>query len=328
MNLLELTSKLNDRRVLVLGDIMLDEYVWGVASRLSPEIAIPIVEARDRTFSPGGAANVAVNIQSLGGTTFLAGVIGQDNAGTILCRELQKWGVGADGIVVDDKRPTINKERIIAGQRQIVRVDTESRLPISREMEDTLLAWAERVMPHVDVCVLSDYAKGVVSSYVATRFIKHALASDKPVIVDPKGMVFAKYKGATIVSPNSLEAITAAGMAETLNPTVPEVGRRLLEILPDSHLLITQGASGMSLFQRGADQIRPLHIKSIARQVNDVTGAGDTVIGVLALALAANATVEQAARLSNCAAGIVVGKVGTASTTLDELRSEVTLASH
>lgn len=303
-------------RVVIIGDVMLDEYLWGEVQRISPEAPVPIVEVHRRSHVPGGAANVAANVVSLGGQVVLGGVLGHDSQASLLRSALEERGVGVGGLITDDQRPTTVKTRIVASSQQVVRVDSERRDALQIELENRLLQWAEAQLDACAVCILSDYAKGVVSPRLAEHVISMARQANKPVIVDPKGTDYAKYRGATVLTPNIQEAERALHVKIDGNSDVLEAGRRLLQLLHGSALLITRGAQGMSLFL-APDQI--VHIPAAARTVFDVTGAGDTVVSTLAIALAAELSLEDAAHLANKAGGIVVGKVGTTTVTLDEL---------
>jgi D-beta-D-heptose 7-phosphate kinase/D-beta-D-heptose 1-phosphate adenosyltransferase len=304
------------KRILILGDVMLDEYLWGEVRRISPEAPVPVVELRRRTYLPGGAANTAANVLSLEGKALLGGVVGRDHQAGALREKLLQLGADADGLVEDPERVTTTKTRILAHHQQVTRVDVEQSTPLAIEREDALLAWAARNLPRADACILSDYAKGVVSPRLAAQFIALARQAGKPVIVDPKGIHLAKYRGATLIKPNSHEAERFCKIEMTEEAQVLEAGRLLQHALPGTAILITRGAEGMSLF---LDQAAPLHVSSVARDVFDVTGAGDTVASVLALALAAAASIPQAAMVANHAAGIVVGKVGTSTVSTSEL---------
>ena len=318
--LADLVAALAGRCVLIVGDVMLDEYIWGEVQRISPEAPVPVVVVRRRTCAPGGAANVAANVASLGGRALLGGVVGQDPQAAQLREALAERGVDPAGLIVDGDRPTTTKTRVVAHSQQVVRVDSERRTSLRAELEDALLSWVEEALDIADACVLSDYAKGVVSPQLAAGFIRLARGAGKPVIVDPKGTNYARYRGATVVTPNVREAEQALNREINGRADLLEVGRHLLGVLQGGALLITRGSQGMSLFVNGADVT---HIPAVARNVFDVTGAGDTVIGTLALALAAGIGLEQAARLANLAAGIVVGKVGTATVTVEELMAEL-----
>jgi D-glycero-beta-D-manno-heptose-7-phosphate kinase len=312
------------RRVLVVGDVMLDEYIWGDVRRISPEAPVPIVAIRRRSCVPGGAGNTAINVASLGGAARLASVVGADPAAGRLREAFAQHGLALEGVLTDARRATTTKTRIVAHQQHVVRIDEEQLTSLPLELEDQLLRWLERHMADADACILSDYAKGIVSPRLAQHFIALAKHAGKPIVVDPKGTDYAKYRGATVVKPNIEEAKLVFPHARILPVARPddragellELANSLHAVLGGSALLLTRGADGMSLFQQ---QMPPLHIPSVARDVYDVTGAGDTVAGTLALALAAGAPLDQAAQLANRAAGIVVGKVGTAQATQAEL---------
>lgn len=319
-NLRELARVLPGHSVLVVGDLMLDEYVWGQVRRISPEAPVPIVEVCGRSYAAGGAANTAANVVSLGGRALLGGIVGQDWAANRLCQVLAQTGVDSSGLVVDGQRPTTTKSRVIAHNQQVVRMDTEQNCSILAALEETLLQWVEYSLERVDACILSDYDKGVVTPTLAERFIGLARQAGKPVVVDPKGINYTKYRGATIITPNVPEAERASNSALGNEVDLAEIGHRLSMILAGGALLITQGAQGMSLFYDGNLKV---HIPAVARNVFDVTGAGDTVVSTLALALAVGAPLEQAAELANHAAGIVVGKFGAAMVTVDELLAQM-----
>jgi D-beta-D-heptose 7-phosphate kinase/D-beta-D-heptose 1-phosphate adenosyltransferase len=304
------------RRVLIVGDVMLDEYLWGSVQRISPEAPVPIVELHKRSDIPGGAANTAANIAGLGGQVHLAGVVGQDDAGQRLRARLAEQGIAVTGLLVDKCRPTTTKTRIIAHNQQVVRVDQEQRGNFAPALEERLLGFVEEQLPHADACVLSDYAKGVVSSNLARRFIRRATELGKPVVVDPKGTDFAKYQGATLIKPNLHEAGLFLQREVSSLEDVLEAGQRLLALLGVAGVLITRGGAGMSLFEKDTETI---HIPAQAREVFDVTGAGDTVAATLTLALASGASLQQAARLSSLAAGVIVGRLGTSAIRLEDL---------
>jgi D-beta-D-heptose 7-phosphate kinase/D-beta-D-heptose 1-phosphate adenosyltransferase len=305
------------RHILIVGDVMLDEYVWGEVRRISPEAPVPVVEMRRRTYVPGGAANTAANVVGLGGVALLGGAVGRDHHAAQLAAALDRAGVAAGGLIGGDGRHTTTKTRIIAHSQQVVRVDFDHRTRFAPAEEDRLLAWAEKEMPAAGACVISDYAKGVVSPRLAQELIGLAARSAKPTIVDPKGTDYTKYRGATVIKPNLHEAERFAKQEVTGEASLLEVGGRLAKVLDGTAVLITRGPQGMSLFLPNA---APVHIPAVAHNVFDVTGAGDTVVSTLALALAAGAGLEQATQLANRAAGIVVGKVGTATVTLEELK--------
>jgi len=314
--LARLVSSFRGRRVLVVGDVMLDEYLWGDVRRISPEAPVPIVELRRRSYRPGGAANVAANIRRLGGDVLLAGIVGPDPAAASLRQALTGLDVDSSSLLADDSRPTTAKTRVIAHDQQVVRIDDEERRPIDAGLVDKLSRWALRQLAEVDVCVLSDYAKGVVTAELAAAVIGRARQLGKPVVVDPKGDCFHKYKGATVAKPNVLEAAAVLKRPLHNEADLLHAGGQLVQLLDGTSMLLTRGAEGMTLFQAGQ---APHHIAAVARHVYDVTGAGDTVIGVLALGLAAGASLEATAWASNRAAGVVVGKVGTTTVSVAEL---------
>ena len=307
------------KQVLVVGDCMLDEYVWGQVRRISPEAPVPVVAAERRSYAPGGAANVAMGVAGLGGRAALGGVVGADHSAMQLHSLLQQRGIRAEGLVVDGERPTTTKTRIVAHSQQVVRVDSERRTPLSAALEDELVEWAANELPAVDACVLSDYDKGVVTGRFAERLMSLARQYSKPVVVDPKGVDYRKYHGATIITPNLQEAERATNGEIKDEADLLKVGKQLSSMLGGSAVLITRGAQGMSLFGGDGEVV---HVPTVARNVYDVTGAGDTVVSTLAMTLAAGATLEQAVRLANLAAGIVVGKLGTALVTVEELARE------
>ncbi|HEY7707476.1 MAG TPA: D-glycero-beta-D-manno-heptose-7-phosphate kinase [Gaiellaceae bacterium] len=313
--MIEILERFPGTSVLVVGDVMLDEYVWGEVRRVSPEAPVPVVDVRTRTYVPGGAANVAAGVVALGGKAWLAGVVGDDDAARLLGEALAETGVEA-GLTVDPSRPTTTKTRIVAQSQQVVRTDSEDRSPVAGDIADRIVDSIAGRLGEVDAVVLSDYAKGVVSQELAARVIQLAREAEKPVVADPKGSEYAKYGGATVITPNVHEAKRAAGLDGETHHDLDEVQGRLAGILGGSALLITRGAQGMSLFDGGA----AVDIPSRAQSVFDVTGAGDAVVSTLALALGCGASLEDASRLANAAAGVSVGKVGTQTLSLDELR--------
>ena len=305
------------KRVLIVGDVMLDEYIWGEVRRISPEAPVPVVKTQRRTHRPGGAGNVAANIAALKGVPLLCGVVGQDAMASQLVQALAENAVSInDGLIPSPDRPTTVKSRIVAQNQQMLRLDTETQQPISGHVEDAVLAWCKQHIDRAAVCLLSDYAKGVLTGHVCQGIIRLARYHNLPAVVDPKGQDYRKYAEATVVTPNVQEAAIAANYLTNAPFDLGHTAQYLLDQLAGARLLITQGAEGMSLYRHGQPR---LHIPAKARNVYDVTGAGDTVVATLALALGAGATLDQAAHLANLAAGIVIGKFGTATVTCDEL---------
>ncbi|OWK35856.1 D-glycero-beta-D-manno-heptose-7-phosphate kinase [Fimbriiglobus ruber] len=315
----DLLSRFRGCRVLVVGDLMLDEFVWGQVNRISPEAPVPVVEVTRRSSTPGGAANTAANIGSLGGEPVLAGVIGDDAGGTRVCELLRDLGVETAPVVRDPGRPTTTKTRVIAHSQQVVRIDHEAPGPVAAAVRAELLDRIAAALPAVRGCVVSDYGKGVVTPDFVGQLIARARAAGVPIVVDPKGTDYVKYRGATLVKPNQLEAGKVLNRDLRTDPDVDTAGTDLLELLgPDTSVLVTRGAHGMSLFEHAR---QPVHIPAQAREVYDVTGAGDTVAGTLALSLAVGGDLEAACRLASLAAAIVVGKVGTATCSFEELKA-------
>ena len=312
-------KQFNEQKILVLGDLMLDEYLWGDVKRISPEAPVQVVDIQHETIAPGGACNVAVNVASLGGKVYLGGVVGRDAAAERLRGELSKWDINLSGLVEDEHRSTITKSRLVARNQQIVRFDREVRALLDRSVQQSLLDWIEAHLPEVSLCIFSDYAKGISTPEFMREFMEIAARFQKPVLVDPKGNGFEKYKGASLITPNLQETEVAAGLEIHSDADLFAAYRIIQERLPATNILVKLGARGMTLFHSLGEQF---HVEAGARQVFDVTGAGDTAIAAFAMALASGADLEEATRLANRAAGIVVAKVGTASVTAEELLQE------
>ena len=298
------------RRVLVLGDLMLDRYIWGRVSRISPEAPVPVVEVVNSTSCLGGAGNVAANIRSLGGIPILVGVVGGDSEG----EWIRKSAVGSEGVFIDARVPTTVKTRIIAHHQQVVRVDQEKKRGLPQELEDKILDFI-RNEPHQGL-ILSDYNKGLLSRSLLKRLLPLARRRKIPVFVDPKVENFRLFSGVTFIAPNHIETERIVHHSCHTETDVETAGRHLLALIRSRYLIIKRGEQGMSIFEKGR---KPIHIPTVAREVFDVTGAGDTVLAVAALALLSGASIGEAAVLANAAAGIVVGKVGTATVTPAEL---------
>jgi len=302
--------------VLVIGDLILDHYVMGRVTRISPEAPVPVVHVESEELRLGGAANVFNNILALGGKADLCGVIGTDESGRLLMKELGNKRSGRGGVVIDHDRPTTKKSRIIAHNQQIVRYDVEGRSELKPALQRRILQYVESRLRELSCVAVSDYAKGVVSANLMSEITRLAALRRIPVIVDPKVEHFSFYKGVTVITPNHLEATQAAGVHGDDDQSINEAGAMIRQRLSCQSVLITRGEKGMSLYEgEGACW----HLPTRARQVYDVTGAGDTVIGTLALALSTGASVKMGAMLANCAAGIVVGMVGTATVTPKQL---------
>jgi len=312
----EVISGFSNSRVLVVGDLILDEFIWGKVSRISPEAPVPVVVVESESFMPGGAANVANNISAMSGRVWLAGVVGDDPRGKLLKRELKRKGVNIEGIIDDSTRPTTLKTRIIAHHQQVVRVDREKIEKVDGGLLNRLLQFIHKQLKSIDAVIIEDYGKGLIIPELIREILKMAKRNGVAVTVDPKEEHFSYYKGVTALTPNKFEAGGAAGIEIKDNRTLKRVGKKLIEDLRCSAVLITLGEGGMCLFEKDGNIT---HIPTVAQEVFDVSGAGDTVIGAFTLSVASGASLKEAAYISNFAAGIVVGKLGVAVVTKDEL---------
>ena len=307
--------------VLVVGDLILDHYIWGKVSRISPEAPVPVVHVESESLKLGGAANVYNNILALGGKADLCGVIGSDEGGRRLLQQLGARRGGRGGIIIDADRPTTRKTRVIAHNQQMVRFDVERRSEIKAGLQRRIVRYVESRLREVSCVVVSDYAKGVVTAPLIVELVRLTALRRIPLVVDPKVEHFSYYKGVTVVTPNHLEAMQAAGVHGDDDPSISQAGETIRQRLGCQSVLVTRGEKGMSLFEADGTSF---HVPTMARQVYDVTGAGDTVIATLALALATGASMRDGAVLANHAAGIVVGMVGTATVSGPQLTKAVT----
>jgi rfaE bifunctional protein kinase chain/domain len=316
----EYIDRFSESRVLVVGDIIMDEYVWGSVSRISPEAPVPIVEVRGETKMLGGAANVIRNIATLGGTPILCGVIGNDRTGREILKEVDRMHLASDGIIIEEGRPTSLKTRVVAHDQQVVRIDREIRGDISPENIQRLLGFIKKNLDSVDAIVVSDYGKGVISGPLM-KGLRQVIDDDSVIVaVDPKTGNFEHYYGVDVITPNHNEAATFCRFEILDEQTLVKAGRHMLKELNCRSVLITQGKEGMTLFENGGDII---HIPANAKKVYDVTGAGDTVIGAFSLGLASGIDLTSAAIISNFAAGIVVGEVGTSAVSAEDLKNAI-----
>lgn len=307
-------------RILVLGDVMLDRYLWGKVSRISPEAPVPVVDVQGETTMLGGAGNVINNIFSLGANPTLCGVIGDDATGREVIARMEDLRLTTEGILVEPGRPTSTKTRIVAHSQQVVRVDRESRKDIDPRMMKRLLAFVEKMMQGLDVIIVSDYGKGVVAPDIIAglRLLKRSWSGI--VAVDPKVESFPLYRGVDVITPNHLEAGAYCGFEITDGEGLAKAGDGILKNLDCQAVLITQGEQGMTLFEQGGET---RHIRTAAKKVYDVTGAGDTVIATFCLGLASGLDMKRAAVISNLAAGIVVGEVGTSTVGVGDLKRAI-----
>jgi rfaE bifunctional protein kinase chain/domain len=318
--LLPFISKFPDARIMVIGDLMVDEYIWGNVSRISPEAPVPVVSVTSESLRLGGAGNVVNNIHTLGGKALLTGVVGNDEMGRKVTDDLRKMGLETKGIMVEPERVTTVKTRIIAQHQQVVRYDREITRPIQPENIQKILSLLEAGIHELDAVLVSDYGKGVICEPLMERVRSLTRGAGKILAVDPKVKNFPFFREVSIITPNHFEAAEAAGRWILNEEDLLAVGKTLLMRLQAQSVLITRGEKGMTLFQENGEVT---HIPTMAKEVYDVTGAGDTVISVLTLAMASGATAKEAAILSNIAAGIVVGEVGTATIKTSELEDAI-----
>ena len=314
--LIRAIQNFRNNRILVFGDLMLDRFVFGSVSRISPEAPVPVVEIKKENTSLGGAANVAANIWGLGGIPVPLGVLGSDSEGNRLREEFRSIGSPLSGLITDRLRPTSTKTRIIAHHQQVCRTDREDRSALSSTTQSRIANKFRKTLPSVKAVIISDYAKGLISPSLLKRTLPFAKSAGKIVCVDPKMKDFAVYKPATVITPNTLETELAAGISVSGTRNLARAAKNILGKSGIEHLLVTRGEEGMALFENNS---RVTYIPTVAQEVFDVTGAGDTVISTLTLGLVSGLSILEAAVLANIAAGIVVGKLGTASVSPEEL---------
>ncbi|MDQ3747792.1 MAG: D-glycero-beta-D-manno-heptose-7-phosphate kinase [Acidobacteriota bacterium] len=315
---MEITENFSKVKVLIVGDIMLDRYWWGSVSRISPEAPVPVVTLDKISLLAGGAANVAANVAGLGAKPYLVGVIGEDGEAKVFTEVLREANISYSFLVPLNNRQTTVKTRIVAHNQQVVRIDQESTRVLSKEEEQVIFKKIETIIDEVNIVIISDYAKGLITEKLAKRLITTTVARQKKILVDPKGKDYSKYMGATLLTPNQKEAVQATNLDEYKKDSVEKSGNILLESLSLEALLITRGEKGMTLFQKNK---KITHLKALARKVYDVTGAGDTVIAVLAVMLASGADFREAANIANISAGLVVEQIGTTAISLEVLQN-------
>jgi D-beta-D-heptose 7-phosphate kinase/D-beta-D-heptose 1-phosphate adenosyltransferase len=302
--------------ILVIGDLMIDHYIWGNATRLSPEAPVPIVSVKSESTTLGGAGNVVQNLVGLGANVTVAGVIGNDITGNQLIEILENEGVKTNTIIKDNSRPTTIKTRVLAGRHQLVRIDRETTEPISKTLEDELADKLTAIIDQADVIILSDYNKGLFAPALTQRLIKIANDHQKKVIIDPKGLNYEKYNGAYLIKPNRKELAEAAKVESIKNiEELQQAAKTIFAQTKTAYLIVTLSEEGMAIVTEQTSKLLPVK----ATEVFDVTGAGDTVIAAIAYFIAAGFTVEEACELANHAAAIVIRHVGSATTTVDEI---------
>ena len=306
-----LFERMRGRKILVVGDLMIDEWIWGTVTRISPEAPVPVVAVADHSFTLGGAGNVASNLRALHASVCFAGSVGNDAFGTQIRQLLQAQQVDDDGVVTLSDRPTTRKTRVVAHNQQVVRADWESTETLAQSDRAAIVAYVCRRAPECDAVIISDYAKGLIS-----RDIVEAAGGCALVLADPKPQNIETMRGVTLVAPNVAEAAAMTGIVIRNDDDLERAGARLLEMLDCRYAVITRGEHGMALFGREGER---LQIPSVAHTVYDVSGAGDTVIATLALAMASGASIQTAMQLANFAAGVVVEKLGTATASPEEI---------
>jgi rfaE bifunctional protein kinase chain/domain len=303
----ELLTAVRSKNIAVIGDVMIDRYIWGSVNRISPEAPVPVVEVESESTMLGGAANVANNITSLGAKAFLVGVVGSDNSGKQFRSILEQQGTSADGIVTDGTRPTTVKTRVIAHHQHVVRIDSEEKKDVDAATQEKIFAVVEQHINDLDAIIIEDYNKGVVVKSLIRRIIDLANRHNKVVTIDPKFHNFFEYTNVTVFKPNKKETEEALGMKLHTDTEVIAAGKELLARLKAENVLMTRSEKGMSLFEKNG---AVTHIPTKARNVADVSGAGDTVIATLTAMIASGASFAEAAALANYAGGIVCGEVG------------------
>ncbi len=323
---LEIIGNFPSSRVLVIGDLMVDHFIWGKVSRISPEAPVPVVEVTKENLMMGGSGNVVSNVRAIGGGVAVAGIIGPDDMGRWLVQELKQKGVNTDGLIVEKERPTTVKTRIVAHGQQMVRYDRESRQAVQPDSIDRIVQYVSDIRDELQAIVISDYNKGIITERLLDGIRQVVKERRIPVCVDPKRNDFTVYRDFDVITPNHHEAGRAVGVENTheINAKgraeIVRIGREILKQYGFRAVLITRGEAGMDLFEQGG---RDFHIPAEAKEVFDVTGAGDTAIGIFALSVASGATFREASYLANKAAGIVVGKIGTATVSPAELKRVV-----
>ena len=312
----QILNRAQGQRIAVVGDLILDRYLWGHVSRISPEAPVPVVEVESETIGLGGAGNVIYNLQTLGALPIPFGAVGKDSAGEVLFGILQNICGDTQGILKVSTRPTSEKTRIIASDQHVVRADRESVVDLGKDEEDALIAALEQIIPDVAVIIIQDYNKGIVTPRVIEGTINAAKQHNIPIAVDPKFDNFFAFKGVTVFKPNIKEIESALGIRISNNSQIEDAGRSLFKKLGCEHILITRGEQGMTIFH-DADRVE--HIRTRARKVHDVSGAGDTVISTLVVAMTGGADLKESAVLANYAAGVVCGEVGVVPIERDRL---------
>ncbi|MBW1679285.1 MAG: D-glycero-beta-D-manno-heptose-7-phosphate kinase [Deltaproteobacteria bacterium] len=313
-------DKFSQARIMVIGDVIIDHFIWGNVNRISPEAPVPVVNVTSESLRLGGAANVVHNIRTLGGKVYTSGVTGNDEMGRKIIHDLRSLSINTEGIVITNDRPTTVKTRIIAHNQQVVRFDREKVSPLNSDSKQRIMNYLKKNLPEINAIIIADYGKGTISRELVEEVIKLSKREDRLVIVDPKVEHIDFYRGVTLISPNQNEAGEAVGMKILTDEDSLKAAVLLREKIGCESVLITRGERGMTLLENNG---RYTHIPTLATEVYDVTGAGDTVVSALTLALSTGASQKNSALIANYAAGIVIKKVGTASVGQDELKKAI-----
>lgn len=316
----ELKKKFKGLKIAVVGDMMLDCYFWGDVKRISPEAPVPVVEVGNEFYRFGGAANVALNILKLNGVSIPIGVLGRDNYASIFSSLIEETGILSEGLIVDEQRPTTAKTRVIADNQHVVRIDKESKEYLSAGIQSKIYNYIEKNINQFDGIILQDYNKGVLTPSLIEKIIKLANKNKTLITVDPKFNNFFNYKNVTVFKPNRKEAEDVLGMKIKSDDDISKAGKKLLESLNAKNVLLTLGEGGMALFEKGKKEMR---LPTKAHNAADVSGAGDTVISTLTMALAAGANILEASYLANYAGGLVCEVIGIVPIEIDKLFNEV-----
>ncbi len=318
--LLRIVGQFSSPSVLVLGDVILDSYIWGQVERICPEAPVPVVEVTRDSSMLGGAGNVVRNLRTLGAHVFLCGVVGEDEASTHIKKQLKDIDASVEGLIVEPHRPTSKKTRIVAGHQQVVRFDTETKAVILPQTTQKILHYVRKKWNQLDAVIISDYGKGLVHPLLLDELRCLHQKNPKLIAIDPKEKNMEYYKGFSLITPNKKEAAFAAQKTIETLEDLQEVGRKIIHRLQCENLVVTLGAEGMALFKKEGEFLK---VPTFAKEVFDVSGAGDTVVSVLTLALCCGASLGEAVVLANTAAGVVVGKLGTATVTSSELKKYI-----
>lgn len=305
---------------MVIGDLIMDEFIWGKVERISPEAPVPVVNVTSESLRLGGAGNVLNNVYDLGAKVFVCGIIGNDDMGKKMLQQLRQMGISTEGVIVEKDRVTTVKTRVIAHHQQVVRFDRESKEASNSLSMEKIIIYLKKQLPGLDAVIISDYQKGMISQELLNEILPLIRKEGKIISVDPKPKHFSFYQGVTVITPNQKEASLATGIEIEGEESLISTGRSIINTLKCKAVLITRGEEGMTLFEEGG---AITHIPTVAKEVYDVTGAGDTVISAYTLALVAGSNFLEAAMLSNYAAGIVISKLGTATVSREELKNAI-----